>query len=128
MGINSEVKAQKIFRNIGYRGLALVSLLLGAIGVVLPGLPTVPFILLAGWSAQRGWPSLAIKLRQNSWTGPILLRWQAHREIPRQVKLFAALLMLISVSVFWMIFSPLAAAIFSGFAFIGLYWLWFISN
>jgi len=47
MGINSEVKAQKIFRNIGYKGLALVSLLLGAIGVVLPGLPTVPFILLA---------------------------------------------------------------------------------
>ncbi|MBN8446412.1 MAG: YbaN family protein [Gammaproteobacteria bacterium] len=128
MGINSEVKAQKIFRNIGYRGLALVSLLLGAIGVVLPGLPTVPFILLAGWSAQRGWPSLAIKLRQNSWTGPILLRWQEHREIPRQVKLFATMLMLISVIVFWMTFSPLVAAIFSCFVFLGFYLLWFVSN
>ncbi len=41
-----------------WRILACISLLLGLIGVVLPGLPTVPFLLVSAWSAGKGWPRL----------------------------------------------------------------------
>ena len=36
--------------------LAYTCLLLGLIGIVLPGLPTTVFILLAAWAAPRGSP------------------------------------------------------------------------
>ena len=41
-----------------WRVLAVVSLVLALIGVVLPGLPTVPFLLVSAWAASRGWPRL----------------------------------------------------------------------
>ena len=39
-----------------WRVLALVCVALALVGVVLPGLPTVPFLLVAAWAGSRGWP------------------------------------------------------------------------
>ncbi|HPU51492.1 MAG TPA: DUF454 family protein, partial [Burkholderiaceae bacterium] len=41
-----------------WRLLALLCVVLGLIGVILPGLPTVPFLLVAAWAGGRGWPRL----------------------------------------------------------------------
>lgn len=76
-----------------WRSLALISVLLGAIGAVLPGLPTVPFLLLAAWAAGKGWPALEERLLNHPRYGPTLRRWRERGAISRKAKWAATLMM-----------------------------------
>jgi uncharacterized membrane protein YbaN (DUF454 family) len=87
-----------------WRLLAGISLLLGLIGVVLPGLPTVPFLLVSAWSAGKGWPRLEIWLLEHPSFGPPLKRWREHGAVPRKAKYMAAGMM--SLSVVMLLLSP----------------------
>lgn len=87
-----------------WRLLACISLLLGLIGVVLPGLPTVPFLLVSAWSAGKGWPRLEIWLLAHPSFGPPLKRWREHGAVPRKAKYMAAGMM--SLSVVMLLLSP----------------------
>lgn len=84
-------------RVLFWRLVAAISLLLGIIGIPLPGLPTVPFVLLSAWAAGKGWPSLEQKLLQHATLGPPLQRWRNHGIVPRKAKVLASLMMLLSV-------------------------------
>ncbi len=76
-----------------WRALAVVSLLLGAIGAVLPGLPTVPFLLLAAWAAGKGWPALEAWLLNLPRHGAALRRWREKGAVSRKAKWAATLMM-----------------------------------
>lgn len=65
-------------------GLFFVAL--GAIGVVLPGLPTTPFLLLAAGCFAKSSPRLYGWLLRNRIFGPLIESWQTHRAIPRRIK------------------------------------------
>ena len=69
-----------------WRLLALLCLALGAVGVFLPVMPTVPFLLLAAAAASRGWPWLDERLLGHEVYGPLIHRWRARRAIPRRAK------------------------------------------
>ncbi|AUX92684.1 DUF454 family protein [Mixta gaviniae] len=63
-----------------------LAIVLGALGVVLPLLPTTPFILLAAWCFARSSPRFHHWLLWRSWFGKYLRHWQQHRALPPGVK------------------------------------------
>lgn len=75
-----------------------VSLLLGLIGVLLPGLPTTPFVLLAAACYAKASPRLHAALLQHRLTGPLLRDWEKHRNLTRRTKTIAVVSMLVMVS------------------------------
>lgn len=62
---------------------------LGGIGVVLPGIPTTPFLLLASYFFVRSSPRLHNWLLASATFGPVLRDWHEHRGLRRGVKRFA---------------------------------------
>jgi uncharacterized membrane protein YbaN (DUF454 family) len=56
--------------------LAYTSLALGIVGIVVPGLPTVPFILLSAFAAARGSQRLHAWLLAHRRFGSMIVDWQ----------------------------------------------------
>lgn len=75
-----------------------VSLALGIVGVVLPGLPTTPFILLAAACYAKASPRLHAWLLNHRFTGPMLRDWESDRSLTRRSKVIAVGSMLLMVS------------------------------
>ncbi|ENO90692.1 YbaN family protein [Thauera linaloolentis] len=65
--------------------LAVTSLAVGAAGLVIPGLPTTEFVLLAAWAAARSSPQLHAWIAGHRLFGPLLEHWQRGR-LPRKAK------------------------------------------
>ena len=74
----------KLWLPLGYLFLAI-----GAIGVVLPLLPTTPFVLLAAGCFSRSSPRLHAWLMNSELFGPILRDWEERKCICLKVKVFA---------------------------------------
>lgn len=76
--------------------LAYASLGLGLLGLFLPGLPTVPFVLLSAFAAARGSKRLHRRLLADPRFGPMIRDWAAGRTIARRAKWMATWTMLAS--------------------------------
>ncbi|WP_100638322.1 YbaN family protein [Marinobacter salexigens] len=90
----------------GFRVLAYISIGLAAIGVVLPLLPTTPFVLLAAYFAGKGSPAFASWLERHPTFGPAIRDWRQSRVIPLKAKMLACSMMLLS----WGMLCALGAA------------------
>jgi uncharacterized membrane protein YbaN (DUF454 family) len=71
-------------------------LIIAMIGVVVPGLPTVPFLLLAAWFSAKGSKRLHSWLYQHPRFGRLLIDWESHRAISRKSKVIAVLMLVVS--------------------------------
>lgn len=91
---------------LGWRLLALFFVLLGLIGVIVPGMPTTVFMLLATWAASHGWPALHDWLLHHPRFGPSIRQWRSQRAIPRRAKWLAALSMLVSMGLICISSAP----------------------
>ncbi len=72
------------------------SLLLGMLGVILPMLPTTPFVLLAAGCFAKAWPPAHRWLRANRFFGPICRSGEEGRYLPPRAKALAILFTLAS--------------------------------
>ncbi|MCF8151174.1 MAG: YbaN family protein [Burkholderiaceae bacterium] len=77
--------------------LGSLALLLGIIGVFLPGLPTTPFILLAAACYARASEPFYRWLIANQTFGPLIIEWRRHHSIPFRVKIIAIILMSLTI-------------------------------
>lgn len=76
--------------------LAYFFLTLAVIGVLLPGLPTVPFLLLTAWFAARGSDRLHGWLYAHPQLGKLLIDWEQHGAVSRRAKVIAVLVLIVS--------------------------------
>ncbi len=75
--------------------LGSVSLILGIIGIVMPGIPTTPFLLLSAGLYVRSSDRLYNKLIRNRYLGGYILRYRRNKGMTLTVKLY-------SVAIMWM--------------------------
>ena len=95
-----------------------VSLALGLIGVVLPGLPTTPFVLLAAACYAKASPRLHAWLLNHRFLGPMVRDWEQHRSLTRRTKTVAigSMVVMVGLSAWgfrhqpWVLAALLAAA------------------
>ena len=79
------VKVHKpIFFTIG-----ILSLSLGYVGIVVPGLPTTVFILIAAWAFSKCSERFTLWLENHRIFGPIILNWQTYKGLSRRAKKLA---------------------------------------
>lgn len=107
-----------------YLAAGLVSLALGSIGVILPLLPTVPFVILAAFCFANSSPRLELWLVEHRVFGIHITNWRERRAITRRGKWAATVafavscvLALLFVKLPWNL-VPVAAALISGS------WIW----
>ncbi len=105
--------------------LAYAALGLALLGVLLPGLPTTPFVLVAAWAAARGSRHLHDWLLAHRLFGPMICDWQTRGAVSRPAKraalgtmtLCALLLLLVSPKPWMAVLGIACMAVVAG-------WLW----
>jgi uncharacterized membrane protein YbaN (DUF454 family) len=91
-----------------YLAMAGGSFALTLIGLVVPGIPTVPFLLATSYYLARSSPELDARLRETVFFGPILREWETHGGLTgfSKGKLVALTLAIVVATV---ILAPLSA-------------------
>lgn len=105
--------------------LAYAALALGLVGIVVPGLPTVPFVLLSAFAAARGSARLHDRLHADPRFGPMIRDWQAQGAVSRRAKRVAtAMMALAAIIMFLTAPRPWMAATGSACMALVALWLW----
>ncbi|MDI1267952.1 MAG: YbaN family protein [Polaromonas sp.] len=105
--------------------LALVSLALGVIGIFVPVLPTVPFVLLSAWAAARSSPRLLAWLESHTSFGPMLVEWRRGGVVRRRAKWMATVVMGASAAIMLLVVPHRWVAVLAIGCMAGvLAWLW----
>ncbi len=109
-------------RKIVFLTLAALFFVLAMLGVVLPGLPTTPFLLLTSYFLVRSSPRLNARLLRSRTFGPLLRDWNRHRAIRPRVKTATLIVMavVVGVSLLFGNFSPLVLTVLLVLVGIGL--------
>lgn len=104
---------------------AVICVVMGVIGIIVPGLPTTVFILMAGWAAARSSPRFLAWLEGHRLFGPMLRNWRAGGYVSRRAKWSAIATMAFCVALlFYLRPFPWLAESVGLFLALLLAWLW----
>ncbi len=108
--------------------LGTISLVLGIIGIVVPGLPTTPFLLLTAGLYLKSSNKLYNKLISNKYAGPYILNYKKNKGMLKKEKLSAIIFiaLMISISSIFFISDLIIKLIVITAGIIGTLTIWFI--
>ena len=112
----------------GLAGTVFVAI--GLVGVVLPVLPTTPFLLLAAACYVRASERFYRWLLSAPAFGPLILEWRRYRSIPRRTKRVALALLAatLAVSIVFFLEHPYARAALAVLGVVLALWLYRIPS
>jgi uncharacterized membrane protein YbaN (DUF454 family) len=79
--------------------LGSFSIFLGILGIIIPGLPTTPFMLLGAWFYLRSSEKLYNKLIKNKFLGKYIRKYYDNKAISLKTKIYSIVLMWIMISI-----------------------------
>lgn len=110
-------------------GVGLVSVALGAVGVIVPGLPTTVFLIIASWCFVRSCPVLERVLIRNRFFGPFVRYLVPGAVMPTKARIIATTMLWCAVAVSgWLLIdrgvSPVWIALMLVSAVVGTVAIW----
>jgi len=117
------LKCYWFFMRIFFIILGLISVILAALGILLPGLPATPFLLLASYSFARSSKRMHDWLINNKVFGPILADFIDRKGIRLNIKILSIVMMwgMMLLSVFFLIDNQTVKYVAVGGAIIGTF-------
>lgn len=106
-------------RKLAYNTLGWAALVSGLIGVVLPGLPTTPFLLVAAFAFSRGSPKMRAWLINHARFGPMIADWEKRGAISRRAKTLAVGFMALVFGISLALGLPIWALTLQGICLVG---------
>ncbi len=91
--------ASRCWLRYGLIGFGWVNVALGAIGIVVPGMPTTVFLLIALWAFSKGSERFRTWLYEHRRLGPPIRAWHEHGVIPARAKTAALAMMTLSLAI-----------------------------
>lgn len=104
--------------------IGILSLSLGYVGIVVPGLPTTVFILIAAWAFSKCSTKFTYWIENHRLFGPMVLNWQQYRGLSRRAKKVAILTIIPTFAfTIFIAFSLIGDLIFGFFGIVLCTWL-----
>lgn len=110
-----------------YVALGTLLVGIGVVGIVVPGLPTTVFLLMAAALYARSSERMYTWLLRNRFLGRYIRDWRDHRSIPRRTKIVIVAVMMTAVmlSAVLGIDALWLQGVVIGVGLFGSYWVWF---
>lgn len=117
---------RKHIKKYSLLALGIFFVILGAIGAVLPLLPTTPFLILALSCFAKSSPRFHQALLNNRFFGEPLRQWEESRSLTRRTKIKAAALIILtfSISIFILQGRPHLQLGLSSLGMVLLFFIW----
>ena len=105
--------AATVWKRLRYRAMAGGAFIMTLVGLVVPGVPTVPFLLATSYYLARSSPRLNERLRRTAFFGPILQQWEGHGalSLASKGKLIGLTATIVVVTVVLTPLTPLALSV-----------------
>ena len=84
----------------------ILAVVIGGIGVVLPLLPTTPFLLIAAFAFARSSVTLTLWLHEHPKFGPLIDNWQQYGSIDQKSKNMAMIVIVSTPVITWFFGAP----------------------
>ena len=120
---DTPVIATTIWKRLRYKAMAGGAFTLTLVGLVVPGVPTVPFLLATSYYLARSSPRLEERLRRTAFFGPILRDWEGHAalSLASKGKLMGLTASVVVVTVVLAPLTPLALSLILLISSLGVY-------